>query len=479
MNTDDGRPKIQLGDYIILQRQKYTKLVKFSNADSTAMLGKEQLELGNILDQPYFSTFKMCPKEELGRSHRGRQRLHTLEICTDIELPNIREALGISSCGPDNRNIIDDGDSQSLKPDDIEQLRDEYNESTKIIEKIVENSKTFHTKTEYSQEKYLKKKEKKYFEFVQIKQPNIRLIAEIYYRQDAERIMSIRMDTLSQIISYSGVSAYGNYLMYESGTNGLLPAAFLNAMGSNTEACLVHMHPGNVAQKQAVLALNFPEEQGRRCISVNIYSVLREYYQGENSKEEESTDSNEHLEPCIKKPKLQNEVDEEKKQKEGFAGQQKDSINNSGQKIEQENINEIESDGSKQAQETTINDDCNVKCSNKVQVPQKWQLENRRACCLMREKFDSLFIAAKEHPTNLVRELLQLIKPSRPIVIFSLCREVLTELYMDLKTNSSKVINLHLTSNWMRLYQILPNRTHPEVNMQSNSGYLLTGYTVE
>uniref|UniRef100_A0A1A9V5P1 tRNA (adenine(58)-N(1))-methyltransferase non-catalytic subunit TRM6 n=1 Tax=Glossina austeni TaxID=7395 RepID=A0A1A9V5P1_GLOAU len=478
-DTNDGQPKIQLGDYIILQRQKYTKLVKFSSISATAALGKEQLELENILDKPYFSTFKMCPKEDLGKSHRGRQRLHTLEICTDVELPNIREALGISSSGVDNRNITDDGDSQSLKSDDIEQLRDEYNKSTKIIEKIVENSKTFHAKTEYSQEKYLKKKEKKYFEFVQIKRPNIRLIAEIYYRQDAEKIMSIRMDTLSQIMSYSSVSAYGNYLMYESGTNGLLPAAFLNAIGSNTEACLVHMHPGNVPQQQALLALNFPEEQARRCISVNIYSVLRDYYQGEGSKEDENTDCNEHLEPCIKRPKLESEIEKEDNQKEENAGEQSNSINNVVEEIPATRT-ENDSDECKQIQETTaVNNDCNTKPLNKAHVHQKWQLENRRACLLMREKFDSLFIAAKEHPANLVRELLQFIKPSRPIVIFSLCREVLTELYVDLKTNNSKVINLHLTSNWMRMYQILPNRTHPEVNMQTNSGFLLTGYTVE
>lgn len=108
---------------------------------------------------------------------------------------------------------------------------------------------------------------------------------------------------------------------------------------------------------------------------------------------------------------------------------------------------------------------------------QKWQIENRRAVNLMHNKFDSLVIASKEHPANLVKELLPFVKPSRPVVIFSLCKEVLMELYVELKS-SSKVTNLHLTSNWLRMYQILPNRTHPEVNMNANSGYLLTGYTL-
>ncbi|KAI8121012.1 hypothetical protein FF38_12656 [Lucilia cuprina] len=432
MTTLAEQPKIKLGDYIVIQRQKYTKLQKFGNLDATAMLGKDQLELKALLDQPYGATFKMCPKEDLGKSHRGRQKLNSLELCNELEMRNIREVLGISSSGEDNRNIIDDGDSQALKPEDIDKLRDECNESTKIIEKIVENSKTFHNKTAYSQEKYLKKKEKKYFEYIQIRQPTIRLITEIYYRQDAEKVMGLRVDTLSQLISYSGISAFGNYLLYESGSNGLLPAAFLNSMGANTEAQLVHMHPGNVPQKQAILALNLPDEQLQRCISVNIYSVLREFYQGDET-------SAEVEEPSSKKQKL----------------------------------NEEDKDSSE-----TSADSCKSDESAKPSAAlQKWQLENKRAVTLMQQKFDSLVIAAKEHPTNLVKELLSFVKPSRPVVVFSLCKEVLMELYVDLKS-SSKVTNLHLTSNWLRQYQILPNRTHPEVNMQANSGYLLTGMTL-
>lgn len=194
-------------------------------------------------------------------------------------------------------------------------MREACNESSKIIEKLVENSKTFHTRTEYSQDKYLLKKEKKYFEFVQIRQPTIRLMVDIFHRQDADKIMGIRVDTLSQIISYSGISGFGSYLLYESGTNGLLPAAMLNSMGAATDATLVHMHPGNVPQKQAVLALKLPLEQQQRCISVNLYSVLREFYQGDKLEtvevteesvktEDNAIEQSEDIEPSSKKFKL-------------------------------------------------------------------------------------------------------------------------------------------------------------------------------
>ncbi|XP_037710606.1 tRNA (adenine(58)-N(1))-methyltransferase non-catalytic subunit TRM6 [Drosophila subpulchrella] len=443
MATDTATPRIQLGDYIVIQRQKYTKLQKFGSLDTTATLGKETLELKSLLDQPYGSTFKMCVKETKP-GKRGAQRQHSLELCSETELRSTREVLGISSSGADNRDICDDGEAQTLKPEDIAQLREECNDSSKIIEKLVENSKTFHNRTEYSQEKYLRKKEKKYFEFVQIRPPTIRLMLDIFYRQDAEKVMGIRVDTLSQIISYSGVCGFGSYLLYESGTNGLLPAAMLNSIGAGTEGTLVHMHPGNVPQKQALLALKLPLEQQQRCVSVNLYSVLREFYQGgeakattlpleepskvepeESQPETPTEEQSETIEPITKKPKL----DEAQSGREGSKG------------------------------------------------PPRWHLENKRATALMHAEFDSLVVAAKEHPSSILQALLPLVKPSRPVVVFSTCKELLQETYMELKT-SGKVTGLHLTSNWLRTYQILPNRTHPEVNMSGNSGYLLTGYTL-
>lgn len=228
--------------------------------------------------------------------------------------------------------------------------------------------------------------------------------------------MGIRIDSLSQILAYANVHSSGSFLLFESGTNGLLPAAFLNAIGANTTGKMVHMHPGNVPQKQALQALNLPQEQLDRCISVNIYSVLREFYQGSEEKETGNGEGDGE-ESAAKRPKLEEDK------------------------------------------------------------PPKWKLDNKKACDLMKEKFDSLIVVSRDHPLNIVKELLNFMKPSRPIVVFNLSKELLMEMYVELKTLST-VNNIHLTSNWMRNYQILPNRTHPEVQMHGNSGYILRGYTV-
>lgn len=141
-------PKIKVGDYIVLQRQKYMKLHKFGSTESSCALGKDQLELRNIDGHPYFTTFKMVPKEA-----QGRKRLTTLEICTEKDMQDIKDVLGNTESGIDNRNIVDDGESQKLDSEEILKLRTDIGDSKKIIGTLVENSTSFNSKTPYSQEK--------------------------------------------------------------------------------------------------------------------------------------------------------------------------------------------------------------------------------------------------------------------------------------------------------------------------------------
>lgn len=445
--------KIKVGDYVVIQRQKYIKLHKFSSLDSSAALGKDQIELCGIESQPWFSTFKMIPKNSRGR------RVCSLEPCTDISA--LKETLGINvaECGADNRNIVADIESQSLKPDEIEKLKETCTSASEIVGQLVENSKTFSSKTEYSQDKYLRKKEKKYFEFVQIRKPTIRMISEIMYRQDAEKVYGLRIDSLSQLLSYSGVCGTGNYMAYESGTNGLIPAAILNALGANTDAKLLHIHPGNVPQKQALLALNLEDEQLDRCVSVNFYSVLRHYYQNRDV----ATSSGE-------KRKLDDaDVDDA----DGIPAKIAKAENGDGivlvtEELEPkvQKVDELVTE-----MDTTEGDAATIPAN----VP-KWVFDNEKGCELLEENLDGLTIVAREHPGSILKALLPFVKPSRPVVIFNSSREILMEIYTELKANG-QITALRLTSNWLRNYQVLPNRTHPDVCMGANSGFLLCGFT--
>ena len=53
---------------------------------------------------------------------------------------------------------------------------------------------------------------------------------------------------------------------------------------------------------------------------------------------------------------------------------------------------------------------------------------------------------------------------------------MLIDLYDDLQSLGGT--NMHLCETWLRHYQVLPMRTHPEVNMSDDGGYILYGHKI-
>lgn len=91
---------------------------------------------------------------------------------------------------------------------------------------------------------------------------------------------------------------------------------------------------------------------------------------------------------------------------------------------------------------------------------------------------DGLIVATKSYPTPIVCRLLDFVKPSRPIVVFSPYKEPLIDCYSKLR-ETGRVILVNLSETWLRSYQVLPNRTHPSINMCGSGGFLLTATVVD
>merc|ERR1712168_465032 len=112
--------------------------------------------------------------------------------------------------------------SQKLTREDMDSMREEGVEGTQIVEKLIENSETFQSKTKFSQAKFLKKKAKKYHHYICIRRPTIRLLIEILYKMDPMKIMNLRIDSLSQILNMVNVQSGGRYMVYETGAQGIV-----------------------------------------------------------------------------------------------------------------------------------------------------------------------------------------------------------------------------------------------------------------
>jgi len=96
---------------------------------------------------------------------------------------------------------------------------------------------------------------------------------------------------------------------------------------------------------------------------------------------------------------------------------------------------------------------------------------------LSERSLDGLLICCRQHPLNLVQYLSDFLAPSRPFAVFCPYKEPLLECYFAMKAKG--YIMLRVTETWLRQYQVLPERTHPEINMSGGGGYVLSGYKVD
>jgi tRNA (adenine-N(1)-)-methyltransferase non-catalytic subunit len=430
-NETPNEELIVTGDYIVIQRHNFFKLHHLTTGHSV-VLGKDKVNLSSVIGEKFWTLFKMIPQ-------KNGKREFTLEACQKIESLSDAVLKEVPS-GKDNRNITDDGSSQALSTDEIVGMRDSGLSPINIVGMLIENSKTFKNKTEYSQEKYLKKKEKKYFDYIIIRRPTLRLLAEIFYNRDQFKVMGLRYDTLSQIITAANIQSNGVYILYESGTQALVGAAILNYLDKG--GTLINLSLGNQPQKQAILGMNFKEKQQKNLLSVKISSILASLY---NEDVDEKKDQGGSTEVVVEN-------------KDDFSApvvaEVKGDLNISDKKRKLDNEEVV------------------------LSKKPRWAEEFERTCSVLKnEKADGLIIASKEFSLNLILKLMPFIKTPRPLVIYSLYREPLVEIYVELKKRKD-VINLHLTETWLRDYQILSDRTHPAVTMSASGGHLLSAIIV-
>jgi tRNA (adenine-N(1)-)-methyltransferase non-catalytic subunit len=92
--------------------------------------------------------------------------------------------------------------------------------------------------------------------------------------------------------------------------------------------------------------------------------------------------------------------------------------------------------------------------------------------------FDALVVVATQHdPRALLPPLLALLRPSSACAVFSPFLAPLSECFTTLLL-SGAYVRVQLSETWQRVYQVLPQRTHPPMNMHGASGYVLSAIRI-
>ena len=96
------------------------------------------------------------------------------------------------------------------------------------------------------------------------------------------------------------------------------------------------------------------------------------------------------------------------------------------------------------------------------------------AAAVLSEGVDSLVLATRFDCVDLLSLTLPYLRPGGCFVVHSPVAAPLQALHRTLRVQG-QAVKVELSESFFREYQVLPNRTHPHVNMSYAAGYLLTG----
>lgn len=157
---------IQPGDSVMLQFDDTTYvLVSQLSATSTVKLRKKCTVSGALLlGAPYGAIFEFKDKALVRLARR----------------PDAADIMAHSKGhGEDNRSLALNADAQKLSQDDVEAMKQRGAGAQDIITALMQNSETMATKTQFSQEKWVKRKMAKYSVVFQVVAPSGMAVAKV------------------------------------------------------------------------------------------------------------------------------------------------------------------------------------------------------------------------------------------------------------------------------------------------------------
>mmetsp|Transcript_13555 Transcript_13555/g.27512 ORF Transcript_13555/g.27512 Transcript_13555/m.27512 type:complete len:634 (-) Transcript_13555:93-1994(-) len=412
----------------------------------------------------------------------------------------------------DNRNLIDDNTSQTLTQTQVHTLLSTQTPGSTIVAALISNSSTFSSKTAFSQAKYVKRKQLKYQPRCRIVRITPSTLCSAMHLRDARKICNLREDTLGQVLSNANVCAGQRVLVVDTAVQGIITASCVRRMGGYGSVLSLYcgQQPGyldvvnrmnfTVMEKQALKWIAFGEVFGDYDEKKRqTERLLKEEESGEivdvEKRDRDLIEWPASLQPHTRRY-LTEDVKNEKKVSEFLSKRsarftRKLTRNTmlelrelvDGCRDVEENYNAAGPTSSTTASATVgenKEDAGAMVIDDNTDIPQ-----DVRQC-------DSLIIATKYDPTATLLRLLPYLAPSCPFVIYHEFLEPLLETFRTLQNyyvvenqedgnevpmmrRRNIAINLRLTDTWFREFQVLEGRTHPNMSISQNGGYILLG----
>ncbi|CAI9728857.1 tRNA (adenine(58)-N(1))-methyltransferase non-catalytic subunit TRM6-like [Octopus vulgaris] len=485
---------IKEGDHIVMKRDDSYRIMQV-RLNRYVFVDKHKFKLDGMVGCPYGSRFEV--KND-----------------TIVQVDRHSWKVNIPDCGKgvDNRNIVGKDSNQQLSHEEIMAMKKDGLAGESIVGRLIENSSTFSLKTEYAQDKYIKKKKRKYMLVFVVLRPTTRILIEMYFAKSPAKICHLRIDSLAQILMLGNIRADMNVAVVDT-CLGIVVGAVMERLGGRGN--VIHVYHGQHPSRPAVDCYDFDQDHMDTLHSFPMEKLNLLKHTGniiiDDDSKPAAVDENE---PKVKALKLETSPDNEESNETAATIVKSEGTDNemeSNPELSPEDTNDNKSE-----MKNEESDNCEDKSKNNVDSsvtdskatsleekqnetvdsvkPEKKRyrgtFENREAkresfvkklvttqSLMVSKELDCIIIASKFYPTPLVLNLLRYLRPSRQIVVYSQYKESLLECYAQLRELGC-LVNFRLTETWLREFQVLPMRTHPLVNMSGTGGYLLVATTI-
>ncbi|EFJ43222.1 hypothetical protein VOLCADRAFT_119181 [Volvox carteri f. nagariensis] len=249
------------GDHLVLDvNGEKLSIVQKLKATGKIRVGKFLVPAAPLIGAPYGALF------EVTNDGRSLQR---------VLLPPADEITRIAETEKNNSDLFDrNTENQKLTQEQIEELKKSGKAGAEIIQALCSNSATFQNKTEFSQDKYKKRKAKKYLTYLTVREPCARILCEAYYDKAPERVYNLRHDSLAVMMSLANVAAGAKVLVAEQ-CMGVLTAAAVERLGGVGAVCGLQVDD-RPAPLDAVRQMNLSVAQRSVLFTAPAGSLLRD-----------------------------------------------------------------------------------------------------------------------------------------------------------------------------------------------------------
>ncbi len=420
---------VKEGEYVIMQGNDGRCHFALAEMGHRAKIVKGGMEMGHVVGQPYGAVFEVYKNEAILLNENEDLIPEDIE-----ERPLEMDELG--GVGEDNSTLHDLTNNQTMTHEEIEAMKYSGISGEDIISRLVDGSETFLQKTEFSRRKWLQKACIRYRPRFRVQRVNAQLLCDTLSPKHPQKTANLRSDRLSIILSKANLCAGKQVLLFDN-LMGIVQAAVLERMGCHGRILSVETKQNmNTA---ALRYVNIPKEVLMRVIiSINAKDVGKLYMPEPSAQMKEFGDGEEEEEEEKKMTPFQKEL----------------------HKIQDNSIDEqIKCYREKLARRGFPPDMIEKKSKKLYKRIDLAPLRSLKPSAsetrgFLRNGSDSLIIATRYRPLDILRHLLPLLALSCPFVVYCEYIEPLVECFVWAQ-ETKQAIQLELCDCWQREYQVM------------------------